>query len=160
MGITSQIVSTNQSFAVIRPCAQIHYVLSIPQLLRYYPECQAYVDGDNKALAIITPNFNSEDNPMEITASLAVGFGAAGWVALWLHAVAMEIYVSRWVTSQSITFADSHVKIRLTPAESERLRQISYERQLERGFKHPGSAGLVTQRLGDANPWEPKVVDH
>lgn len=43
------------------------------------------------------------------------------------------------------------VQLRLTPAESERLRQVSYERQLERGFKHPGSAGLVAQRLGDAN---------
>ena len=35
------------------------------------------------------------------------------------------------------------------------MRQVSYERQLARGFRKPGSAGLVAQRLGDANPYVP-----
>ena len=48
------------------------------------------------------------------------------------------------------------LQLRLTPAESERLRVVSYERQLERGFKNPGSAGLVAERLGDANPYVPR----
>lgn len=47
------------------------------------------------------------------------------------------------------------LQLRLTPAESERLCQVSYQRQLERGFKNPGAAGLVAQRLGDANPYIP-----
>lgn len=62
----------------------------------------------------------------------------SGVLALFLHAVCVEIY------------------LRLTPRESERLRQVSYERQLERGFKDPGSAGLVVERFGDAYPWVPK----
>ena len=43
----------------------------------------------------------------------------------------------------------------MTPAESDRLRQVSYERQLERGFKNPGAAGLTAERFGDANPYQP-----
>nr|OQO32174.1 hypothetical protein B0A51_00543 [Rachicladosporium sp. CCFEE 5018] len=47
------------------------------------------------------------------------------------------------------------IELRLTPAESDRLRQVSYERQLERGFKYPGSAGLTAERFGDARPYQP-----
>lgn len=48
------------------------------------------------------------------------------------------------------------VQLHLTPAESARLRQVSYERQLARKFKNPGNAGLTVQRFGDAEPWVPK----
>lgn len=41
----------------------------------------------------------------------------------------------------------------MTPAETARLRQVSYERQLARGFKRPGYAGLVAERFGDAGPY-------
>jgi hypothetical protein len=37
----------------------------------------------------------------------------------------------------------------LTPAESARLRQISYEKQLEAGFTKPGNAGFTVERFGD-----------
>jgi hypothetical protein len=43
----------------------------------------------------------------------------------------------------------------MTPAESTRLRQVSYERQLARGSTRPGYAGLVAERFGDAAPYEP-----
>ena len=62
----------------------------------------------------------------------------AGFLALILHAVGVELY------------------LRLTPRESERLRMVSYERQLERGMKNPGSAGLVVERFGDADVWVPR----
>ena len=29
----------------------------------------------------------------------------------------------------------------------------SYRRQLATGYKNPGSAGLVPERFGDADPW-------
>ena len=44
----------------------------------------------------------------------------------------------------------------LTPREGERLRNVSYQRQLEAGFSHPGSAGLTADRWGDSEPWEPE----
>jgi hypothetical protein len=44
-------------------------------------------------------------------------------------------------------------QLRLTPRETQRLRQVSYEKQLEAGMKNPGSAGLTAERFGDADPW-------
>jgi hypothetical protein len=43
----------------------------------------------------------------------------------------------------------------MTPAESTRLRQVSYERQLACGSARPGYAGTVAERFGDAAPYEP-----
>ena len=79
----------------------------------------------------------SGNNVMQAVAALSLNFGMAGILAFFLHAFGIEIY------------------LKLTPRESERLRQVSYERQLERGFKNPGSAGLVVERFGDADPWIP-----
>ena len=59
------------------------------------------------------------------------------WLGVFLHTIGAEIYLN------------------LTPAESERLRMVSYERQLEAGYKHPGSAGLTVDRWGDAPAWKP-----
>lgn len=50
-------------------------------------------------------------------------------------------------------------QLHLTPAEAERLRNVSYQRQVEAGMKHPGRAGLTADRLGDAKIWEPKQDD-
>jgi hypothetical protein len=47
----------------------------------------------------------------------------------------------------------THKQLHLTPREAERLRQVSYARQLEAGMRSPGSAGLTADRLGDAKPW-------
>lgn len=69
--------------------------------------------------------------------ALGMGFGMALWLALFLHAVGVEVYLN------------------LTPRESQRLRMVSYERQLEKGMKNPGSAGLVIERFGDAMEWVP-----
>ena len=40
------------------------------------------------------------------------------------------------------------IYLQLTPAESHRLRRISYEKQLEAGFANPGNAGITA-----ANGW-------
>lgn len=55
-----------------------------------------------------------------------------------LHIIGVEIYLN------------------LTPRESERLRRVSYEKQLEAGFDNPGSAGLTSDRWGDAEMYTPK----
>lgn len=47
------------------------------------------------------------------------------------------------------------LQLHLTPAETARLRQVSYERQLARGFKRPGYTGTGAARLGDAGPYKP-----
>ncbi|KAK3686908.1 hypothetical protein LTR37_019350 [Vermiconidia calcicola] len=153
------IISHLNGYYVTKPCAVINSVIGPEGTLAYYPEwydtlnmisheisadrtqqnvSQPFFDGTNLYERVIVKATNYSEDPLEISAAAGIGFGAAGWVALWLHAIAIEVY------------------LRLTPAESERLRQVSYERQIERGFKNPGSAGLVAQRLGDANPYVPR----
>ena len=67
----------------------------------------------------------------QIIASLYIIFKMALWMALLLHAVGVEVHLA------------------LTPRESNRLRQVSYDGQMERGFKNSGNAGLTAGRLGD-----------
>ncbi|KAH4810860.1 hypothetical protein HBI49_089120 [Parastagonospora nodorum] len=64
-------------------------------------------------------------------------FGTMLWICLFLHVVGVELY------------------LRMTPKETERLRRVSYEKQLEAGFRNPGSAGIVLDRWGDADAWTP-----
>ena len=64
------------------------------------------------------------------------------WLALFLHVVGVELYLN------------------LTPAESARLRMVSYEKQLKAGFKHPGSAGLTADRWGGAPTWYPSQYQY
>lgn len=45
----------------------------------------------------------------------------------------------------------------MTPKETERLRRVSYEKQVEAGFSNPGSAGLNLDRWGDADRWTPST---
>ena len=131
------IISTIGGFFVTRPCAQIDWLLGQDFTLNLYPGCLPFYKGQNPDQQVVVKADMNSSDPIAIAAALGVSFGPAGCLAFWIHAVLIEVY------------------LRLTPAESQRLRQVSYERQLERGFKHPGSAGLVAQRLGDANPYVP-----
>ncbi|KAI4725816.1 hypothetical protein E4T49_06404 [Aureobasidium sp. EXF-10728] len=142
MIISAQIISMNRNWYTVRPCAQIAFALGENDTLAAYPQCADYFNGNAPNLpVIVTADFASE-NSMELSVALGIPFGAAGWLALLLHTIAIEFY------------------LRLTPRESNRLRQVSYERQLERGMSRPGYAGLVPERFGDAEPFQPasKVV--
>lgn len=55
------------------------------------------------------------------------------WMAIFLHTIGVEIYLN------------------LTPAEADRLRLISWAKQLSAGL--PRDAGLTVQKYGDARPW-------
>jgi hypothetical protein len=106
-----------------------------PPVYELYPACNPNNTAfANNGYVVVKSNFNSGD-PAEIAASLSMGFAKAGWIALTLHAVGVEIYLG------------------LTPREGQRLREVIYQRQMERGIKNPGSAGLVAEKLGDAEPW-------
>jgi hypothetical protein len=78
-----------------------------------------------------TPEMNS--------ALISITFSLSFWVAFVLHVLAVEVY------------------LRMTPRETARLKQVSYERQLARGMKNPGNAGLTVERFGDAEKWIPKT---
>jgi hypothetical protein len=104
-----------------------------------YPTCASFVNGtDPEAVSSVAATFAVGD-AANTGAALNVVFGMALWVSLALHAFGVELY------------------LHLTPKEAQRLRQISYQRQLEAGLRNPGSAGLTTDRLGDAEKWVPET---
>lgn len=112
-----------------------------------YPECTpAGLEFFDRSLrAIVRASSNSyivqgqvvQPGPEGMAAFSDVTFGMATWLALVLHVVGVELY------------------LRLTPKEAERLRQVSYKKQLAAGMRNPGSSGLVVQNWGDAEKWEP-----
>lgn len=135
---SAAIISNMDGWYSVRPCAQVASIVGEKGTLFFYPNCAAFFDGTNPNKEIIVKaNFNSA-NPMEIGASLGIPFGSSGWLAFWLHAIIVELY------------------LRLTPAETDRLKQVSYERQSAKGWKNPGGAGLTSLRFGDSNPFEPE----
>jgi hypothetical protein len=78
----------------IRPCAQIAFTLGENATMAVYPQCVDYFNGQIPNLpVIVTADFASE-NSMEVSATLGIPFGAAGWLALLIHTFAIECYVS------------------------------------------------------------------
>lgn len=106
-----------------------------------YPDCAGLAPSEESAIYVPVKGVMNPTDPGQVNAALMTTFAAAGFLALFIHAVVVEVYI--W----------------LTPAETERLRRVSYERQLARGYKHPGSSGAVAQRLGHADEWVPPQQD-
>jgi uncharacterized membrane protein len=123
----------------IMSCAELEYIYhNTTQLMTNYPACRP----GNEMFAphgnvIVNAKLGNDDRGRHAVA-FEVTFAAAGFLALILHGIGVELY------------------LKLTPREAERLRMVSYQRQLERGWKNPGSAGLVIEKFGDADPWVPK----
>lgn len=122
-----------------RSCKEMASIFPDPKpLYQLHPQCMSDLNTTTDERIIIKADF-VHGNPLEMVAALGVSFPIAVWLSLVLHAFGVELYLA------------------LTPKETQRLRQVSYERQLERGYKNPGSAGLVPEKLGDFDPWVPKT---
>lgn len=146
--VTIESYYTDYYFA--EPCYKIAYLYE--QILgatvgpnvtsSLYPTCKAYFDGsDFGANAAVQGQYLNPKGPEQVAAIFDMTFGASIWLAFFLHGIGIEIY------------------LRLTPAEHNRLRQVSYEKQLEAGMRNPGSAGTTVQKFGDAPPWVPEHKD-
>ncbi|MBA7489872.1 hypothetical protein ES702_00406 [subsurface metagenome] len=136
-------------------CAQIYFMyqhVGVPDqgnpTGQLYPACttvqtQAGIPtGQQINPAVNTATFvsvsSAGEGPEASAAMIHNLFPMAGWLAIFLHALAIEVYL--W----------------LTPAESYRLRTVSYERQIEKGYRVRGSfkdAGLTSTSIGDAPDW-------
>lgn len=104
-----------------------------------YPQCT----GPNSQVYVTVPTQGgNRQNPENIAALGRATFGPAGWLAIIIHAILLELYLA------------------LTPAESARLRDVSYDKQVKAGFRHPEKgAGLTATRLGDAPPgWNSPLI--
>ncbi|KAI0459979.1 hypothetical protein F5B21DRAFT_204695 [Xylaria acuta] len=139
--IGAMIISSIGGYYAAQPCDKINFALkSQDATLHFYPECAPLFSGEHlDQQALVSANYYG-NNAMEVGVAFNIVFGPAAWLALALHVIGSELY------------------LRLTPAEHERLRNVSYQRQLEVGMKNPGRAGLTADRLGDAHKWTPNSV--
>lgn len=95
MIIATVIISASGDYFSVWTCAKIEATLPTPALLMpLYPACIAYANGtDPNAVAVVQANLNGVTGVNAGTA-LDMTFGMAMWLALLLHAVGVEIYVS------------------------------------------------------------------
>ncbi|KAF2164775.1 hypothetical protein M409DRAFT_24680 [Zasmidium cellare ATCC 36951] len=103
------------SYYIAMPCRQI---AGSGGNVEMYAACREDVDG----YAAVHANFLNPMGKEEVAAPFESSFGMALWLALMLHAVGVEVY------------------LQLTMAETDRLRQVSFERQIERGMRPAESA--------------------
>lgn len=83
---------------------------------------------------------NTGGNIAEKAAAAGILFGASGWLALAIHAIGIEVYVSGNLPGLQIQHEPQLTKakqLRLTPAENERLRKVSHQRRVEAGMITP-----------------------
>ncbi|MCJ1408707.1 hypothetical protein MMC19_002782 [Ptychographa xylographoides] len=136
MILSALIASKLSNYYTTMSCAELLSIYKSSQAVQnLYPQCDPF-GSTNEVLVIVQATFGNL-HPEQIAASLRISFGMAMWMAIFLHLTGVEIYLA------------------LTPRESSRLRQVSYERQMERGLRPFGSAGLTSDRWGDAEPWKP-----
>ncbi|KAI1861565.1 hypothetical protein JX265_009532 [Neoarthrinium moseri] len=138
--IAAPIISQQGGYYTTRMCSQIASIYSGSQniTLALYPNCAPYFAGGPPDLRVMV-RADLGGNVAEKAAAAGIFFGSAGWLALTIHAIGIEIY------------------LQMTPAEHERLRNVSYQRQVEAGMRNPGRAGLTVDRLGDSAKWVPNT---
>ncbi|KAL8387029.1 hypothetical protein RB595_010209 [Gaeumannomyces hyphopodioides] len=139
-------INASAGYATVRTCDQIDFEHDADRaaVLAHFPGCAGFYGGGingsapaDPRLSVVVPAEPGKGGPSGLGGSLTLNFGAAIWLAVGIHMIGVEIY------------------LRLTPAEAERLRKISYQRQIEAGMKNPGSAGLTADSLGDSAKWTP-----
>ncbi|CAE6439415.1 unnamed protein product [Rhizoctonia solani] len=128
MIISANIISAIGQYYAVWSCDEVLYAIdnNSIRLTEMFPVCST---GPLELVHVAVSAVWSE--PENIGSTLRLTFGPSLWIATLIHAIGVEIY------------------IHLTPGETARLRKVSYQKQLERGMKHPGSMGTVGDKLGD-----------
>ncbi|TDZ62089.1 hypothetical protein CTRI78_v003845 [Colletotrichum trifolii] len=138
--ISAIAITSMGTYYAARPCDQIDFMIEdVNRTLELYPACAAFFSGENPAQqALVHADFANPTSVAEVSVAIGMPFGMAFWLALAIHAIGVETY------------------LRLTPAEAERLRNVSYKRQLEAGLNPAGRAGITVDRIGDSCKWQPE----
>ncbi len=95
MASAGSIVSMIGGYWSAQPCDKLDFIISnATKTLELYPACATFYSGENPGqyAAVMVNMING--GPEQAGAALNINFGAAGWLALALHAIGVEIYVS------------------------------------------------------------------
>ena len=98
MFIAATIIANKGGYYTSRPCAQIAYTFqtlgNAAAITTYlYPDCKAFFNGSNPDQQAVVP-LNLNGPPEQVGATLGESFSMAVWLALAIHAIGVEIYVS------------------------------------------------------------------
>ncbi|KAH8698995.1 hypothetical protein BGW36DRAFT_340345 [Talaromyces proteolyticus] len=137
MPLMSIIQTALGGYFVAWPCDEIRFILADREdlMMSQFPQC-LMPNGTTSGWVAVEGDLDFS-NPVGLGAIFNSNFGAALWLALILHMIGVEIYLA------------------MTPIESERLRKVSYERQLAAGYENPGNCGTTVSKWGDVGPREP-----
>ncbi|SPQ26324.1 5557d668-eaed-47d8-b611-5f358e83b5df [Thermothielavioides terrestris] len=92
--VLSALIISTDGYFVPMPCDKVAFLVGSEQeTLQAYPDCYAYFSGDDVNRIVLVPA-SFQGNKSNVTAALSRNFGGALWLALALHAVGVEIYVS------------------------------------------------------------------
>jgi hypothetical protein len=93
--ILAAVIISQDDYNVVWPCAKIESTLpNRSLLLSSYPDCAAYVDGTNRdKVAVVKANIGGA-GAANAGAALNTAFGMALWLAVVIHAIGVEVYVS------------------------------------------------------------------
>jgi hypothetical protein len=96
MILATMVISTTGEYYQVWSCAKIESALPSPTLLsKMYPACEAYINGSNpNAVDKVLANLDGETGA-NAGAALSLSFGMALWLSVSLHALGVELYVSR-----------------------------------------------------------------
>jgi uncharacterized membrane protein len=86
---------SGQEYTAMRPCAQINSDGILPRSVieRAWPDCAAYFTGTHPDQRVLV-RADYYGLPIEINVALSIASGASAFVALFLHAMGVEVYVS------------------------------------------------------------------
>lgn len=97
MIITAQIITAIGGYHAVWPCAKIAYTLDDPSTIAAeYPTCAGYANGtDPGGVSLVKAQLGGPGSTSaNAGAVLNISFGMALWIALAMHAIGVEIYVS------------------------------------------------------------------
>lgn len=101
------IISNSGGYQLAMPCGKIDFILEDEStMVQRYPECATYYDGSNPNQYAIVPASLSGQDAVQAAAALNLCAGGAFFLALMLHAVGVEIYVSI-APNHTLSFLDS-----------------------------------------------------
>lgn len=87
---------SGQGYTAMRPCAQIDSDGVLPKSVieRSWPGCAAYFTGAHPEQEVLV-RADYYGLPIEINVAISIVSGASAFVALFLHAMGVELYVSK-----------------------------------------------------------------
>lgn len=96
MVCAATIISNIGTYYAARPCREVASAIGdASQTVALYPDCATYFSGANSDQHVAVHADLNSSYPVEAAVAAGMSFGMAMWLALVIHMVAVEIYVSR-----------------------------------------------------------------